>query len=48
MWDVAPQDALKHYQSTAEAINRMRIGQGEPGINNLRRRTILRRNVHNT
>ena len=48
MWDVATQDALKHYQATAEAINRMRIGQGEPGINNLRRRTLPRRNVHNT
>ena len=48
MWDVATQDALKHYQATAEAINRMHIGQGEPGINNLRRRTLPRRNVHNT
>jgi len=48
MWDVAPQDVLKHYQATAEAINRMRIAQGEPGINNLRRRTLPRRNVHNT
>ena len=28
MWDTAPQLALKHYQATAEAINRMRMGQG--------------------
>jgi hypothetical protein len=48
MWDMAPQVALKHYQATAEAINRMRIGQGEPGINNLRRRTLPHRNVHNS
>jgi len=45
MWDAAPQFALKHYQVTAEAINRMRIGQGEPALNNLRRRTLPRSNV---
>ena len=48
MWDAAPQFALKHYQVTAEAINRMRIGQGEPALNNLRRRTLPRSNIHNS
>ena len=46
MWDVAPPSALKHYQATAEAINRMRIGQGEPALSNVRRRTLPRRNVN--
>ena len=42
MWDTAPQIAVKHYQATAEAINRMRVGHGEPPLNNLRRRTLPR------
>lgn len=46
MWDEAPQYELKHYQATAEAINRMRIGQGEPALANLRRRTLPRSNVN--
>lgn len=46
MWDAAPQFALKHYQATAEAINRMRVGQGELALNNLRRRTLPRSNSH--
>lgn len=48
MWDAAPQVALKHYQVTAEAINRMRIVQGKPPLNNLRRRTLPRSKVHNS
>jgi hypothetical protein len=46
MWDAAPQYALKHYQMTAEAINRMRIGQGELVLKNLRRRTLPRNKIH--
>jgi hypothetical protein len=46
MWDAAPQFALKHYQATAEAIIRMRMGQGEPPLKKLRRRTLPRSNVH--
>jgi hypothetical protein len=42
MWDSAPQIAQNHYQATAEAINRMRLGQNKPAINNLRRRTLPR------
>jgi hypothetical protein len=42
MWDGAPQVAIKHYQATAEAINRMRIAQGEPPLSHLRRRTLPR------
>ncbi len=47
MWDAAPQVKVKHYQATAEAINRMRTGQGEPPLNNLRRRTLPRSDVRN-
>ena len=43
MWDKAPNDALEHYQATAEAINRMRIGLGEAPLPNFRRRTLPRR-----
>lgn len=42
MWTVAPVTAANHYQATAEAINRMRIGQGAPTLTNLRRRTLPR------
>lgn len=45
MWHAAPQAAQVHYQATAEAINRMRVSQGEPMLNNLRRRTLPRSNV---
>lgn len=48
MWDAAPQFALKHYQATAEAINRMRVEHGNPALNNLRRRTLPRSNIHNS
>jgi hypothetical protein len=42
MWDAAPQGALIHYETTAQAINRMRMSQGEASIKNLRRRTLPR------
>lgn len=48
MWTTAPQHALKHYAATAEAINRMRIGQGEAPLTKLRRRTLPRRDPHTT
>ena len=40
MWSDAPQTALQHYEATAQAINRMRIGQGEQPLPDLRRRTL--------
>lgn len=43
MWDKAPNDALEHYQATAEAINRMRMGLGEMPLPNFRRRTLPKR-----
>lgn len=43
MWDMAPSNEAEHYLATAEAINRMRIAQGEQSLNNLRRRTLPRR-----
>lgn len=43
MWDSAPDSAKRHYQATAEAINRMRIGQGELPLNNFHRRTLPRK-----
>jgi hypothetical protein len=43
MWTIAPQEAVNHYEATAEAINRMRIGQGQAPLNKLRRRTLPRR-----
>src|SRR6185437_15156002 len=42
MWDGAPQSALIHYEATAQAINRMRISQGEADFKNPRRRTLPR------
>lgn len=44
MWSVAPAYAVKHYEATAAAINRMRVSQGEPSLKRLRRRTLPRRN----
>lgn len=43
MWSAAPDFALDHYSATADAINRMRIQRGQPGLANLRRRTLPRR-----
>jgi hypothetical protein len=43
MWSAAPDCEREHYQATAEAINRMRIAQGEPPITNFRRRMLPRR-----
>jgi hypothetical protein len=33
----------EHYQATAEAINRMRMGLGEAPLPNFRRRTLPKR-----
>lgn len=43
MWDRAPESEHRHYHATAEAINRMRMGQGESPMDNLRRRTLPRK-----
>ena len=43
MWAVAPDSEKEHYQATAEAINRMRMAQGEGPVPNLRRRTLPHR-----
>jgi len=40
MWAIAPDSAKEHYQATAEAINRMRMAQGETSLTDLRRRTL--------
>jgi hypothetical protein len=40
MWDEAPETERRHFQATAEAIDRMRVARGEAPISNLRRRTI--------
>jgi len=45
MWNTAPQVALPHYEATAQAINRMRVSQGEEPVLNLRRRTLRRRKM---
>jgi hypothetical protein len=45
MWNAAPQFALPHYEATAQAINRMRVSQGEQPVLNLRRRTLPRRKM---
>jgi hypothetical protein len=44
MWTSAPVGAVKHYEATAQAIDRMRVGQGEAPLETLRRRTLPRRN----
>jgi hypothetical protein len=43
MWALAPDSEKEHYHATAEAINRMRIAQGEAPLTDLRRRTLPRR-----
>jgi len=43
MWATAPDSASEHYQATAEAINRMRVAQGESPLTNLRRLRLPRR-----
>ncbi len=45
MWSAAPQGALPHYEATVQAINRMRVSQGEQPLLNLRRRTLPRRKM---
>ena len=42
MWTAAPEAFAEHYQSTAEAIQRMREHHNEPVMTNLRRRTLPR------
>lgn len=42
MWDTAPSSEQNHYEATAGAINRMRIGRGRAPLDNLRRRTLPR------
>ena len=45
MWSAAPQLAQRHYEATAQAINRMRVSQGAPPLLNLRRRTLPRKSM---
>ena len=40
MWDRSPLSEIRHYEATAEAINRMRIAQGCAPLKKLRRRTL--------
>jgi class 3 adenylate cyclase len=40
MWNEAPQSQVEHYETTAEAINRMRITQGHEPLKKLHRRTL--------
>jgi hypothetical protein len=42
MWNIASDLAQPHYLAAAEAINRMRMSQGGPPLNDLRRRTLPR------
>jgi hypothetical protein len=42
MWAAAADSVSEHYQATAEAINRMRVAQGEAPVTNLHRRTLPR------
>ena len=46
MWNASPDAENVHYQATAEAINRMRIQQGQAELTNLRRRTLPKRVPH--
>jgi hypothetical protein len=43
MWERAPEHAREHYEATANAVNRMRVAEGQPSLQNLRRRTLPRR-----
>jgi hypothetical protein len=43
MWEAAPDLAREHYEATADAINRMRVAQGECPLTSFRRRTLPRR-----
>lgn len=43
MWDSSPQQAIIHYEATANSIQNMRIARGYPIINNLNRVTISRK-----
>jgi len=43
MWSAAPEKEVRHYEATAEAIDRMRVQQGQHPLTNLRRRTLPRK-----
>ena len=43
MGSASPQSAVEHYEATARAIDRMRVGQGESPLFKLRRRTLPHR-----
>lgn len=42
LWDSAPNQVKVHYESTARAVDRMRVRQGFAPLKNLRRRTLPR------
>jgi len=43
MWKDSPQEALIHYEETANSIQKMRIARGYPPIKNLKKATISRK-----
>lgn len=43
MWKEAPEESKKHYETTANAIQKMRIAKGYPLIKNLKRVSISRK-----
>jgi len=43
MWKEAPEESKKHYEATANAIQKMRIAKGYPLIKNLKRVSISRK-----
>lgn len=45
MWSASPHNAIEHYEATARAIDRMRVGQGESSLDRLRRRTLPHRDL---
>jgi len=44
MWSSVPESETKHYEAMAQAINRMRIFQGEPPLKRVRCRTLPHQN----
>ena len=42
MWKEAPEESMKHYLATANAIQKMRIARGYDSIKNLNRVSISR------
>ncbi len=43
MWKEAPEESKKHYEATANAIQKMRITKGYPLIKNLKKVSISRK-----